>query len=54
LSGFQSAQIFGERLDGASATKMAMVNPDQQFTILLWHIPIMGRHHQLRGTVAEN
>jgi len=31
---FQSAQIFGARLDGASVTKMATVNPEQQFTML--------------------
>jgi len=34
MSDFQSALIFGARLDGASATKMATVNPEQQFTVL--------------------
>jgi len=50
----QRGQIVGARLAGAFATKTATMYPQQQFPRLRRRTQIMGRHRQLRGTVAEN
>jgi predicted transcriptional regulator len=56
LSDFQRGQIVGERLAGASVTKMATLLGLSRAAVsnVMTAYTNHGRHYRLRGTVAEN
>jgi len=56
LSDFQRGQIVGEHLTGASVTYMATLLGVYRTAVsnVMTSYTNHGRHHQLRGTVAEN
>jgi biotin operon repressor len=55
FSNFQSGQIVGAHLAGASVTKMATLLGVSRAAVskVMQHTQILGRHHQLRGIVKN-